>query len=187
MLKILILLFLSGNLYAKPISCKTHPGYCQIVQNNKYLSKDYAMRLSNLVHKLTEKYKIDKNIYLAILMQESSYNLNSKNCSKKGFNSYGEIDRTCYDFGLGQISFANILARNLDEKRLTTDLEYSLTASIEILAEMKRTFKKEKYWWARYNAYQNGPKSRKARKRYVKKVSKYFYKSINYELDSSCD
>lgn len=64
------------------VDCKQHPIYCQIYKNKPSLDKVYIMKLSNIIYKMHKKYKIPKNIFTAILMQESGYDLKAKGCNK---------------------------------------------------------------------------------------------------------
>lgn len=79
-LKLLILLWPLVSL-AKVDPAK-NPIYAQIVTNKPSINKDYALRLSNLIHKYSKLYNFDSNIFTAILAQESMYKLEAKACSK---------------------------------------------------------------------------------------------------------
>lgn len=80
------------------VSCDKHPIYCQIIKNYKILKKKkinkrYAMQLSNIIHKITKRYKIDARIYTAILAQESAYKMGAKNCLR-GLRRLTEVERS---------------------------------------------------------------------------------------------
>lgn len=79
-LKLLILLWPLVSL-AKVDPAK-NPIYAQIVTNKPSINKDYAFKLSNLIHKYSKLYNFDSNIFTAILAQESMYKLEAKACSK---------------------------------------------------------------------------------------------------------
>ena len=68
----------SINAYAE-IDCSRHKIYCQIINNKskfrERIDTEHAMKLSNVIYDTTRKYKIDDNIFTAILMQESRYKL----------------------------------------------------------------------------------------------------------------
>lgn len=74
-MKILILLLISCSLYATE-----HPIYNQILRNKPSINKQYAMKLSNIIHRVTRKYKIPSRVFTAILAQESGYKLEAKGC-----------------------------------------------------------------------------------------------------------
>jgi len=57
-----------------------HPIFNQIVKNSPKINKRYAMKLSNIIHKASTKFKIPAKIYTAILKQESNYSLKAKGC-----------------------------------------------------------------------------------------------------------
>jgi hypothetical protein len=79
-LKLLILLWPLVSL-AKVDPAK-NPIYAQIVTNKPSINKDYALKLSNLIHKYSKLYNFDSNIFTAILAQESMYRLEAKACTK---------------------------------------------------------------------------------------------------------
>lgn len=77
---ILTILFLfSFNSFAS-VDCSKHPIYCQIKKNKPRKSYKETMELSNMIYKVSRKYDIPANVYTAILMQESGYKLEAKNC-----------------------------------------------------------------------------------------------------------
>lgn len=79
-LKLLILLWPLVSL-AK-VNLAKNPIYAQIVTNKPSINKDYALKLSNLIHKYSKLYNFDSNIFTAILAQESMYRLETKACTK---------------------------------------------------------------------------------------------------------
>jgi hypothetical protein len=62
------------------INCDKHPIYCQIKKNHPKLDRKYAMKLSNIIYKKVRKYHIPPRIFVAILMQESRYQLGATGC-----------------------------------------------------------------------------------------------------------
>lgn len=140
---------------AKPISCKTHPIYCQIKKNRSSISSVRAMKLSNVIYKTTRKHNVPANIYTAILMQESRYTLSAKGCHK-GIVQEGletKVVKICSDFGMSQIYYKTAQAFGFDLTRLTDDLEYSVEAGAIVLADFRKRYShKEITWWTRYNA-----------------------------------
>jgi soluble lytic murein transglycosylase-like protein len=130
-----------------------HPIYYQILQNNPSINKPYAFSLSNKIYKITRKYKIDSNIFTAILAQESMYNNDAKNCTK-GLNKDFELQKVCTDIGIGQIHYSTVLRYDLEPKKIINDLDYSLNVAAKVLSDIKkRWIKKEpRDYWTRYNA-----------------------------------
>ena len=138
---------------------KEHPIYDQILRNKPKINKKYAMKLSNVIHKMSVKYKIPKEIYTAILAQESEYVLNSKNC----FKGYVELKngediqytetRLCTDYGISQMNYRNIEKMKLDIHLLLTDLEYSVEQGAKVLRWAMLKYKdKEDDWYTRYHS-----------------------------------
>jgi soluble lytic murein transglycosylase-like protein len=142
------------------VNCKKHPVYCQIVKNKPGINKRYARRLSDKIYKYTKKYRINKRLFTAMLMQESRYNLKAKNCTV-GLDETFKENKVCQDYGIGQISYitARYDSYKFDMERLTTDLDYSIKASLTVLKDIKDSYgRKEEFYWTRYNA--RSPKKR---------------------------
>lgn len=83
-MKLLILItLLATPMFAKAdIDCSKHKIYCHIVQNKKKtrdsINHKYVMHLSNVIHHMTRKHKVDPQLFTSILMQESRYRLFAK-------------------------------------------------------------------------------------------------------------
>lgn len=60
---------------ARANDCNKHPIFCQIVKNKKNIDKEYALKLSNVIYKVSKDYHIPPRLFTAILMQESGYTL----------------------------------------------------------------------------------------------------------------
>jgi hypothetical protein len=65
---------------ARAVNCSKHPIFCQITKNTKRIDKKYAMKLSNVIYRAVKKHHIPPRVFVAILAQESSYNLEAKGC-----------------------------------------------------------------------------------------------------------
>ena len=86
-------------------------------------------------------------------MQESAYKVSAKNLRCGVSMTTGEKDCVIVDFGIGQINHKTIKHFNFDQKKLLSDIEYSVEASAIVLADFKRMYgKKEVDFWSRYNA-----------------------------------
>lgn len=172
---------------AREVNCDKHPIYCQVVDNNRFIDRDFAMQLSNTIHDATQKHGIPTRIFTAILAQESAYKLDATGC-KTGLIKVVETVESdsiiinkpkkvikykkatvCSDFGIGQIWYKTAHSYNFDISRLTTDLEYSINAAARVLSDFQKMYSaKEVDWWTRYNA-----SSRHKREIYKKLVERY--------------
>ena len=186
---------------AKVINCANHRIYCQIKRNVPNMNDKKAMKLSNLIHKVSIENNISARIYTAILMQESRYNLQAKGCHKglyqentpeqardlchtfdvKKFSScFREKTKfiekkICTDFGISQIYYKTAKGFNFDLERLTDDLEYSIKAGAIVLANMKNKYRKgDVNWWTRYNCGTKGSTNRDTCVVYKNLVKRYF-------------
>ncbi len=183
MVRLVVLFIFIGttNAFGGNVDCFKHKIYCQIVSNyktagKKKINKQYAMKLSNIIHKASRKYKLDSRIFTAILAQESLYNADAMKCYK-GYDfvkwaENGEYveGKICSDFGIGQIYFKTAENYKFDIHKIKYDLVYSVNASAQILGDfMKKYKRKEIHWWTRYNA-----SSKHKREKYRQLVSRYF-------------
>lgn len=88
-----------------------------------------------------------------MLMQESAYKISAKNIRCGISVSTGERDCIAVDFGIGQINNKTIKNFKFDQKKLLSDLTYSVEAAAIVLADFKRMYgSKDKTYWTRYNA-----------------------------------
>lgn len=172
---LIALLLLPVKTLAK-VNCDIHSVYCQIIRNAPKIDKSFALVLSNTIYKASKKYNIDKNLYAAILAQESMYKLNTINCTN-GLTMTEEVETVCTDFGISQIHYKTIDRYGFDTDLLIEDLNYSVEAGAKVLSDFKRIYsKKEKHWWSRYNSSNN-----KKRLEYETRIYKYLPKhGVNY-------
>ena len=175
MKKILLILLnlYSFSLFSKPNYSK-HPIYNQILKNKPTIDKSYAFKLSNIIHKMTRKYKIPSNLYTAILMQESSYKLKAMNCTK-GMNIELETElKVCTDFGISQIYYKTAKRFKFDTNRLITDLEYSVEAGLIVLNDFRKRYSnKDIDWYVRYNCGSKGTTKRNTCVKYKKLIERF--------------
>jgi hypothetical protein len=183
----ILLIFLGvSNAHAKSVNCNKHPIYCQIKKNSPRIDKKKAMHLSNVIHKISRKYSLPTRIFVGILAQESGYKLEAKGCHKglvkevthmetrapmttHPIVEYKEV-KVCADFGIGQIYYKTAKGFGFNLNKLTTDLDYSVEAAAQVLADFKKRYSaREVDWWTRYNA-----RSRIKRKIYKQLVERYF-------------
>lgn len=176
-MKILILLLISCSLWAT----EKHPIYNQILRNKPSINKQYAMKLSNIIHKMTRKYNLPSQIFTAILAQESGYRLAAKSGGMAYIDDIASFDskvqaclnlsvdlgkeccvckikrykkvKVVMDFGISQIHINTIERFDFNILKLTTDLEYSVEAGAIVLAGFKKKYsKREELWFTRYNS-----------------------------------
>lgn len=142
-----------------PEVCAT---FSQIVRNKPNIDPTYAQTLSSEIVRVAKRYGIRSDIYTAILMQESGYDLKA-------------INKRSHDYGIAQINKKTAAAFKLCPKKLTSDLSYSVEAGALVLSDFKnRWFKKEGYeYWSRYNT-----SNKEKRLLYKQKVLRHFQKEI---------
>lgn len=126
--------------------------YKQILRNKPSIDKKYAIKLSSIVY---QKCGQDAQLFAAILMQESRYKLDAVNKKSK-------------DYGISQVNHRTAKALGLNKARLLTDLEYSVSAGVRVMTQLKTTFGSDPTYWTRYNS-----SKKKYRNIYLTAVSKY--------------
>lgn len=85
-------------------------------------------------------------------MQESAYKMGAKGIRCGISITTGLKDCVAIDFGIGQINHTTIKGYKFNQKKLMTDLEYSVEAAAIVLSSFKPFEKKEpKTWVCRYN------------------------------------
>lgn len=155
-------LLLCSTVEAKAEYCEDNPIFCQILDNSPNLDKNYAYELSNVIYRASKKYNINKHLLSAILMQESSYKLNANNNN--------------LDLGIAQINVNTAKSLKLNNKKLMTDLKYSVEAGASVLKWFQKTYKKREpdTWYCRYNvgSRKNANES-KACAAYIKAVNRW--------------
>lgn len=163
-------------MHAEAADCNKHPLFCQIKDNNPHLSTTFAMELSDTISKAAKKHKIPANIYTAILMQESSYNVKAK-AMVCGLRQPSSDVEACIvaDFGMSQINYKTAESYEFDLKRLTTDIEYSVDAGAKVLSWFHRRYSKREHdWYCRYNVGTRPKRMIKtACRKYIKLVNRY--------------
>lgn len=150
--------------------------FCQITSNSPNLNKKYARKLSKIIRRASRRFSVPKRVLTAILMQESSYRLGivRRECGvQKKDEAY---TRACVsqDFGISQISYRTAKNYKFDLNRLTTDLDYSVSAGAEVLSWFYKTYGRREpdAWYSHYNC---GTRSSKRRSciRYIKDVGRW--------------
>lgn len=109
----------------------------QVVKHNKRVN---ATAMSFDIIRIAKRYNLDPLLYSAIIAAESGYRV-------------GAINKKSMDYGIAQVSEANIKAKGWDKKRILTDVAYSLDKGAQILAYFQRRYKSKEptTWFCRYN------------------------------------
>ncbi len=143
MIKLIVIsLFISSNIsVASIVTTRPHNKvYNHILKNKPGINPTYAQALSKAIYSYSNKYSMDPIEISAILRQECGYKLNCVNNISK-------------DYGVGQINDRTIKAFGFDKKLLLSDVNYSVEATMIVLADFRRMYgHKEKNWVCRYNA-----------------------------------
>jgi len=95
-------------------------------------------KLDKLIDDVAASYGLDKQLFHCVLTVESNKRL-------------GAVNDVTGDYGIGQINARSW--RKFDINRLTTDMEYSLRASAEVLSFYKQLKQQDepRQWACRYN------------------------------------
>lgn len=111
------------------------------------LANKKKLTIAKAIHEISETYKIDPKILIAIIDAESEFD-NSK-VSPTGDYSVAQINLKVWTNGFQKIGF-----KKLDVKRLKTDEVYAITKMSQILKSIKDRYgKKDKRWFARYHSH----------------------------------
>lgn len=178
---ILILIYLfSGYSYGKnyrsPAFASKNPIFAHILEVSPKINVLYAYKLSNIIAKYTRKYKIDSGLFIAILRQESNFNMKAKG---KRCGLTESLEEVCIfqDYGIGQIYYKTARSYKFDLLLVLTDLDYSVKTSAIVLKDFQKRFaKKDKDWWTRYNCGNKTTTKRDTCQIYKKLVERYFKK-----------
>lgn len=143
-------------LQAKAKDCSKHPIYCQILKNSPNINKGYAFRLSNVIYVESSRHKIPADLLTAILMQESSYKLDAKNCMRgvpEGYPLTEDAVKVCQDFGISQIHYKTAKLYGFDKDKLLNNLNYSVSAGAKVLGWFRSRYSRKEplRWYCRYN------------------------------------
>jgi soluble lytic murein transglycosylase-like protein len=94
--------------------------------------------LDSLINATAASYGLDKQLFHCVLQVESNKRL-------------GAVNELTGDYGIGQINSKSW--RKFDTNRLTTDLQYSLNASAEVLSFYRQLKQQDepRQWACRYN------------------------------------
>lgn len=156
------------------IDCNLHKIYCKIVELKPTINREFAMELSDLLYKYSNKYNTDPFVSVAIAMQESSLvnrNRTSRAIIKKPDNTYDYID-VITDVGLFQFHVNTIENYDLDVNRIKKDLDYAVYHHVKLLKQkMNLCVKLGVAYSVAWSCYHSA--TPKHRERYVRLVMRY--------------
>ena len=115
--------------------CKRNPIYCGIKKLKPKMPRQYAMKMSNLIHKYSRIYKTEWQVTLAIGMVETGLrNINRiEKVSTKNSAGYSVYSNAVTDIGPWQLHVDTIATLGIDPELLQHDLEYQVREHIKIL------------------------------------------------------
>lgn len=119
---------------------KDSPLVERIAEINPKLDLAYRRLVVRELFKAANKYKVSADSLFAIFAQESKFRVNT-------------VNTRTHDYGIGQVNIRNIRYYNWDQKRLLSDVAYSVDCAAFMLSGFKRFAKREpSHWWTRYNS-----------------------------------
>lgn len=147
---IIMIAMVVGMLAQEAYACdkKNHPIYCKIVSLKPKIDRDWAFKLSNVIHAEAKRHGMDPMLSVAIMMQESSLDpVNTfhteehidRYCDEKGCYEVVTKKRRVIDMGVAQINVNTARAYGFDLERLFSfDLEYTIKCHFIILRDKIR-------------------------------------------------
>jgi hypothetical protein len=134
------------------------------------MNPNYALKLSNIIHKYAKKYNQDPHISVAIAMQETSLVNKHRMETVVIFKDQGyEIIKGYTDLCIFQIHINTAYNKGLNILKLNNDLEYCVEQHFKIMKKKRKVCKKlEPYAWTCYHSY-----TESHRLKYKKLVERY--------------
>jgi hypothetical protein len=86
------------------------------------IEAEEARKLAVVIESAANKHSVDWRVLVAILKQESNFNLEAVNYETR-------------DYGIGQINYRNIKRLEISLAKLLTDLEYAVETTAKFIAE----------------------------------------------------
>jgi len=123
-----------------------------IVKLQPNIDKTFVKKITHDILKYSKQYNLDPHLLIAIINQESKFNMDAKNCST-GFNNKNKKVKVCHDFGLIQLNHTNITNMDINIKKLMTNSSYAINIMAKILFDLKKSYSKKEpqTFWTRYN------------------------------------
>jgi soluble lytic murein transglycosylase-like protein len=125
----------------------------QLKKRAPNLPKYEQIMLAHTITKICNQHKINPRLFTAILIQESGLKLDA-------------INKKSNDYGISQINKHTIARYKFNKQKLLTDVHYSISAGVLVLADFKKSYgKRDKFYWTRYNT--SNPEKREVYKKLV--------------------
>jgi hypothetical protein len=138
-------LSVSGVAAAADKVCSKNPIYCKIMQYKKTADKTWAMEFSNKLVKKAKEHRIDPNLALAILLQESMLeNVNTfktetiveNSCDERNCYKITTTTEKAFDLSIAQININTARHYKFDIERLfLLDQDYAIECFFIILED----------------------------------------------------
>jgi soluble lytic murein transglycosylase-like protein len=123
--------------------------YINRINNN--LTKESVEQIISSVSKYSYRYNISEDLIYAIIHTESRFNV-------------GAISET-RDYGLMQLNKNTAKEFTFNKQMLLNDIDYSILCGTHYLSYLRRTYKEDKLWWARYHS-----STKEFKNKYVKRI-----------------
>jgi hypothetical protein len=134
----------------------------RITKLNPKINKDRAKRLSRSIKKYASINGLDPVLIASILMTESSFNQAAE--SKTNDVSIAQINLSVWT----PLNFKKATGEDLNHSRLRSDENYAISSMCKILKYYKKSYPKDKEWFARYHS-----STLKLKEVYAKKIRNY--------------
>lgn len=123
------------------------------------ISRSQARAYSRSIVKYSKQYGVDWRVSIAIFKQESNFNHKS-------------INWKSHDYGIGQMNYKTIQARNIELGMLLSDHDYAIEQTFQMLKELQDKYGKidskgDLRWFTRYHSFT--PSVRKVYRKYLDK------------------
>jgi len=160
MRKIILLLFLI-NFNVLGVNLEKNPIYGKIIKNKPSINKKYAMKLSNIIYKMSRKYKGDPILAVAIATQETGLkNKHRKQNVLQFFNKCNEkkcvekwkVVRGISDVCMFQFHVNTIINYNIDPIKLKNNIEYCVEWHFKLMNIKKKLCKNMDKPWGCYHS-----------------------------------
>jgi membrane-bound lytic murein transglycosylase MltF len=115
---------------------QANQGYIKKINPN--IPSYQVEQISHSVDKYSKEFSIKKELIMAIIEKESTFDITRVSKTK--------------DYGLMQINIRTIKSFNFNFYRLQYDIDYSIFCGIVYLILIKRNYTTDNYWWARYHS-----------------------------------
>jgi hypothetical protein len=141
-LTVLSIVFISLPIFAKPVLSLES----RISKMQPALTKSQVRKISIAILKSSKKYNINPNIFVAIIMQESSFDQSKVSIS-------GDISIAQINYEVWVKEFKRKKLPLLNKHLLKSDINYAIDTMGIILGSLKQRYSsREKYWFSRYHS-----------------------------------